>query len=463
MTSFEDSRLATTDERGRRVFVQPLEVRGVWQTRRQFVQWILISVYMIIPWLQWNGERLILFDIQRREFYLLGLHLRAHDAPLLFFVLASAGFSLLLVTAIWGRIWCGWACPQTVFVERIFRAVERWVEGPAHQRRQLQRAPLSWHKVRLKSTLWFLYLGLSLILTHVFLSYFVKISDLWLMIRSDPRTHSTSFLFIAFSTAIILVDFAWFREQFCLIVCPYGRFQSVLMDSQSLAVTYDKGRGEPRGKGANAGHCIDCHKCVEVCPTAIDIREGVQMECIACTACIDACDQIMDKMKRPRGLIRYDSVRGLEKKSVQRLRPRTIAYGILAFLSIAALILLLVFQKDLDVQVFRASGEAPYQVLNNPDQGVQIINHFKIELSNQSRTIKRLRFAVSDEFAPLKIEVITANVPVVLSPGQIQHVDVFLRFTPALLQLGQKQIVFKIEDRFNGVSVNRNMTLVGPL
>ena len=461
MTSSDPkSRLATTDEKGRRLYVNPLEIEGVWHQRRFLVQWVLIAIYVVIPFLHWRGERLLLLDIGRREFSLAGLHLRAHDAPLLFFVLASAGFLFFFVTAIWGRVWCGWACPQTVFIERIFRTVERWIEGPAARRRQLQKAPWSFKKVATKTFLWSAYVVLSLIITHLFLSYFVKTEDLAQMVLSDPRQNWPSFLFIAISTAIILLDFAWFREQFCLIVCPYGRFQSVLMDSGSLAVVYDSNRGEPR---KNPGDCIDCHKCVEVCPTAIDIRDGVQMECIACTACIDACDQIMEKLKRPKGLIRYDSVRGLEKKPTRFWRARTVVYGGLALVTTLTLAVLISLQKDLEAQIFRASGEPPYQLLNKTSGEPQVINHFKIQLSNQSRALKRIRFLLPDELTDLPIEIVTAESPVSIKPSEIRHIDVFVRFPPHILTMGQKHVPLEVQDRFGGVKLRKDMTLVGPL
>lgn len=311
-------RLATTDAQGRRIALYPADVRGFFRRKRTQVQAILVIIFLVLPWVRINGQQALLLDIAQRRFEIFGLSLRAHNAPLLFFVFAAGAFGLFFVTAVWGRVWCGWACPQTVFIDGVFRKIERWVEGSALERRKLDAAPLSLQKFLKKFGKWSLYIFATLILTHSFLAYFVGTGPLAEMIRKNPSENWGSFLFMVFSSAVILFDFAWFREQFCTIVCPYGRFQSVLMDRGSMIVAYDVDRGEPRATpqakalskahNSNLGDCVNCYRCVQVCPTGIDIRRGLQMECIACTACIDACDEVMTKVKKPTGLIRYDSL-----------------------------------------------------------------------------------------------------------------------------------------------------------
>ena len=316
-------RLSTTDEQGRRIFLHPADVQGFFRTWRTRVQAVLLLFFLFLPWVEIQGRHALLLDLAQRRFEIFGLSLRAHNAPLLFLVFAAAAFGLFFTTAIYGRIWCGWACPQTVFIDGVFRRIEKWVEGSALERRKMDKEPFTLKKLSKRSLKWTLYLAATLVITHSFLAYFVGTDKIAEMIQKPPAENWGSFLFMLVSTAIILFDFAWFREQFCTLVCPYGRFQSVLMDKASMIVAYDTSRGEPRATpqakiiaknhNTQVGDCVNCYRCVQVCPTGIDIRRGVQMECIACTACIDACDDVMTKIKKPTGLIRYDSLLAKEK------------------------------------------------------------------------------------------------------------------------------------------------------
>lgn len=274
MNPFElhPERLGTIDAEGKRTFVYPADVRGRYRNRRAWMRAVLINVFLWLPWIKLRGRPLILLDIVHRHFEIFGLSLRAHNAPILVFVLAIAGFGLFFVTSIWGRIWCGWACPQTVFVEGVFRRIERWIDGSHLEQRRLAEGPWTVAKFRKRFLKWSLFILCAAVITHSFLAYFVGTDQLREMVFESPLRHWTAFLFILFATAILLFDFAWFREQFCVIVCPYGRFQSVLMDSQSLVITYDTKRGEPRhtpqlkAAGAPVGDCVNCYRCVQVCP-----------------------------------------------------------------------------------------------------------------------------------------------------------------------------------------------------
>ena len=357
-------RLSTTDEHGARVFVYAARIKGYFNSHRTKVHAFLILLFLILPWLKINGEQSLLLDLPNRRFNFFGLILWAHDAPLFFFVLAIIVFSLALVTAVWGRLWCGWACPQTVFIDAIFRRIDEFVEGSYIRRIKRDKGPWTASKVIRKIIKVSIYLFITLIITHSFLAYFVGTDNLADMISSPPNQNWFSFGFIVFTTAALMFDFLWFREQFCLIMCPYGRFQSILMDEHSLAPLYDEKRGEPRRGRVkdqkDQGDCVNCFKCVTVCPTGIDIRNGMQMECVACTACMDACDSIMEKIDKPKGLIRYNSEAGLENK--KRFRPRVLIYSVSLLISAIGLIYFLNERNPYSISLLRQKG-APFKVL----------------------------------------------------------------------------------------------------
>lgn len=478
MDQFElhPERLATTDEKGHRVYLYPADVRGWFRKWRTRVQFGLILFFLALPWLKINGHQALLLNVSRREFAIFGLSLRAHNAPLLFFVLAAAGFGLFFVTSVWGRVWCGWACPQTVFIEGVYRRIERWVEGSALERRKMDAGPWTKTKVIKRTVKWILFVLASLVITHSFLAYFVGADDLIRMIQSDPRENWASFLFILISTGIILFDFAWFREQFCIIACPYGRFQSVLMDDHSMVVAYDTARGEPRRTpqakalakthNSSLGDCVNCYRCVQVCPTGIDIRRGTQMECIACTSCIDACDEVMTKLNKPTGLIRYDTARGLAKKKVVRFRPRAIAYLSIVVASIAALIFFLAHLKPIDIQILRAK-DTPYTIQPGRDGGPDyVLNHFKLELSNQSGSLHNLEFEAEDEAEDAGVQLVVPMHPLPMPAGKVIRSDIFVRFPKSILKNGQTKIEVEIEDKdaTTGMEIKfiKELTLVGP-
>ncbi len=467
-------RLSTTDAKGRRLFLYPADVRGFFRTQRNRVQGVLIVFFLLLPWIKIQGKQAFLLDVAQRRFEIFGLSLRAHNAPLLFLVFATAAFGLFFATAIFGRVWCGWACPQTVFIDGVFRRIERWIEGSALKRRQLDQEPMSLKKICKRGTKWVLYTAATLVLTHSFLAYFVGTDRLAEMIQKPPAENWESFLFMLISSGVILFDFAWFREQFCTIVCPYGRFQSVLMDKASMIVAYDASRGEPRAtpqakviaKSHNGklGDCVNCYRCVQVCPTGIDIRRGVQMECIACTSCMDACDEVMTKLKKPAGLIRYDSLLAKEKKK-KRFNFRAFLYLILCLGSIAILAISLYLIKPVDVEVFRAK-DSPYTVQTLEDGTMIVLNHLRLELSNQSGASHELLFSVVESPESKTIQLITASQPLPIVDGKVFQTDVFVRFPKNLLRNGEKKIRILIKDKNEKTNqildLEKEVTLVGP-
>lgn len=381
MEDFRD-RPPTLDKFGGRLSLYPAEVRGVWRTRRTWVQGVLIVVFLVLPWIQINGAPAVLMDLDRHRFSFFGLKLWAHDAPLLFPVLGLFATGLAVMTALLGRAWCGWACPQTVFLDGVIRRIERWTEGTHLQRRALDAGPLTFEKIRKKISKWILFVAFTGLLTHSFLAYFFGADRVMEMMTRDPRENAGPFLFILAVNALMLFDLAWFREQFCLIVCPYGRIQSVLMDRQTIAVQYDAERGEPRKTKGAASHgaCISCNRCVNVCPTGIDIRNGVQMECISCTACIDACDDVMKKTNQPLGLIRH---RPLTDQRVQWFRPRVSIYLVAMAVLALSLAFALRTHDVLSLTLLRAL-DTPYFEQTEPDGRHLVVNSYRLHAHNQT-------------------------------------------------------------------------------
>ncbi len=462
MNELPKERLATTDEKGKRVYLYPASVTGKFRLRRNGVHAILVVIFLVLPWLHWDGRQLLLLDVAKREFHFFSLHLRAHDAPLLLFLFLSFAFLIGFITAIWGRVWCGWACPQTVFIEGIFRKVENWIEGNHRERKALDDGPWTEEKVLKKSAKYFFFLLISLVITHSFLAYFVGSKELISMISSSPVENWPSFLVILFTTTIILFDFGWFREQFCVIMCPYGRFQSVLLDGHSTVVGYDTARGEPR-KGAlevesgaaKQGDCVNCFRCVQVCPTGIDIRRGQQMECIHCTACIDACDAVMEKIQKPLGLIRYTSERELRGKERKSFRARTVIYALLFSFSFGALLFSLRTKEYFEIAVLRAK-EVPYQLVPTP-QGERVVNHFRLDISNQ--TGGEVRFEILAPADP-SVELIFPQNPLAVNEEAHIRQDFFIRYEQSILQNGNKLLQLKALK--NGEPILLEVPLVGP-
>jgi cytochrome c oxidase accessory protein FixG len=341
---------------GSRNKIHPADVRGRYQARKKVLWTLLIAIYLAVPWLRIGDRPLFLADIEHRHFFLCGHTFNAQDFPLAFFVLTGIGFFLIALSAMFGRIWCGYGCPHTVFLEGVFRRLERWIDGPAPKRRQRR---FGWRSVVKHA----LYLAVALVLAHTFLAYFLPSDVVLGAITGPPAAHPTAFAFVLALTGIVYFDFAWFREQLCIVICPYGRLQGVLYDRDTINVAYDRGRGEPRGRYTESGKgdCIDCWRCVAVCPTGIDIRNGTQLECVGCANCIDACDEVMRKVGRPAGLIRYDSQNGIEGQRRRFVRPRLFAYLGLLLVGVAVFFVLAARRTGFECNLIRQHG-VPYEL-----------------------------------------------------------------------------------------------------
>ncbi|MDB4988895.1 MAG: Type cbb3 cytochrome oxidase biosis protein CcoG, involved in Cu oxidation [Myxococcaceae bacterium] len=374
---------------GGRSFIVTADVIGRYARRRQLVFAVLLVLYVLLPWVQLGGHPAVFLDLEHRAFHLFGATFNAQDFWLTFFVLSGIGFVLIVVTALWGRVWCGYACPQTVFLEGVYRRIERLVEGPRNLRLKRDAGSLSFGRAGRKLVKHALFIALSFVVAHVFLSYFVSLPEMFQMMRERPRQHSEAFAWAATMTLITYGNFAWFREQTCLVLCPYGRLQSVLTDSDSLVVGYDQERGEPRGKPQErgAGDCVDCGRCVVVCPTGIDIRNGLQIECIGCSACADACDAVMSKLERPTGLIRYDSQNGLARLAKRFWRPRVYVYAALGLLGLAVATALIATRTAFEANLLRLSS-APFLI---EADGKRVRNSLELHVVNKhgdSRTFR---------------------------------------------------------------------------
>ncbi len=366
---------------GTRNWVYPADVRGRFMRARRIVFAILIAFWAAIPFLELHGRPMMQLDVERRRFFILGATYGAQDAWLLLFAATGLGLALVVTTSLWGRVWCGWACPQTVFLEGFFRPIERLIEGPREQQIKLDKAPWTSSKLAKKTLKHVIFVLLAMIVAHVFVGYFVAPWKLWAMIGEGPAAHPEAFGWAAGLTAIFYGNFAKFREQTCVGVCPYGRLQSVLVDQDTMVVGYDVPRGEPRGKkGSTTGDCVDCNRCVVVCPTGIDIRNGLQPDCIGCAQCADACDEIMFKLERPAGLIRHDSMRALTGGGSRKfLRPRVYVYAAITLVWILGAFFALRGRTPFEAGIARV-GATPFVV-----EGNTVRNAFTIHLvSKQS-------------------------------------------------------------------------------
>jgi cytochrome c oxidase accessory protein FixG len=365
-------------------------------------------------------------------------------------LLVGIFLAIFLLTATYGRVWCGWACPQTVYMEFLYRPVERLIEGGPSAQERLDRHPL--HPRRLAK--YAVFGGLSMFLAHTFLAYFVGVGALARWVTRSPFEHPIAFLVMAGTTALMLLDFGWFREQVCMVACPYGRLQSVLLDRRSLIVGYDYRRGEPRGKpgrrrlvlvngAARPGDCIDCGACVAACPTGIDIREGLQMECIHCTQCMDACDAIMDRVGRPRGLIRYSSRDELAGAPQRILRPRIVLYPVLLVLVWGALAWALAHRAPADVTVLRGLG-SPFTVLPS---GL-VSNQIRVKIVNRDAVDHRYLIEVEatgkGKGGPL--EMISPDNPLAVAAGKSATATVFVEAPPRAFDDGRREVRFRISD-----------------
>ncbi len=448
-----DQVLSTLNRDGTRRWLRPKISKGVHYRRRFFVGWSLIATFILVPILKLNGYPLILLNIPARKFHILGSTFLPTDTFVLMLLLFSIFVGIFLMTAVFGRVWCGWACPQTVYMEFLYRPLEVWIEGGRSKQLKTDKEGINGRRF-LSFVLFFF---ISAFLANTFLAYFVGWDQLLDWMCQPPTSHIGAFFLMLGTSALMTFDFAYFREQTCIVACPYGRFQSVLLDRHSLIVGYNPDRGEPRAplrKRATdqAGDCIDCNLCVTTCPTGIDIREGLQMECIHCTQCIDACDAVMAKVGREKGLISYTSQEQLESGKRRFLRPRLFVYSAMLALMFGGLIVSLAGKSSADVTLLRGLG-APFSQLPSGE----ISNQMRLKITNRSGEQRQYQFGPSDT----SFEFIAPENPMTLADGETQLTAAFITAPPSAFINGEITITIVIDDGVDFHS-ERPYRLLGP-
>jgi cytochrome c oxidase accessory protein FixG len=440
--------------------IYPREMKGRFDRLSKLATIVLLGLFYVVPWLPWDDRQAVLFDLPARKFYLLGLTLWPQDFPYLAVLLIIAALSLFFFTALLGRVWCGFACPQTVWTEA-FIWMEQWTEGTRSQRMKLDKAPWSWNKLRRKGSKQFLWVTFSLWTGFTFVGFFVPIRELGPELLTFSAGGWATFwtFFYGFAT---YGNAGYMREQVCKYMCPYARFQSAMFDKDTLIISYDEKRGEPRGsrqRGADpgalgVGHCIDCTLCVQVCPTGIDIRDGLQYECIACAACIDACDSVMDKMNYPRGLVRYSTEHGMEKGETRILRPRVFVYATLLLVLMGGLVTSMATRTPIILDVIR---DRNFLYRELPDGEIE--NIYTLKVVNQRNDARNFRLSV--EGVPgIELDGISAIVAV--DGGGVLSLPVRVR-APAESAYGIMNIAFTVTDVDDAsVTMTEDSRFLGP-
>ena len=382
--AFRDQ-ISTVTNEGNRVWIYPKKPSGRFYNARTIVSILLLAFLFGVPFIKVNGHQFILFNILERKFILFGIPFGPHDFHLFGLAMIAVIVSIFLFTVVYGRIFCGWICPQTIFMEMVFRKIEYFIEGDANRQRALNQMPMNGEKFFKKSVKHFIFFALSFVIANFFLAYIIGMDQL-ITIITDPITAHTGGLFaITIFSGIFYWVFSYFREQACTIVCPYGRLQGVMLDQNSIVIAYDDVRGEPRAKikkdepRNDKGDCIECHLCVDVCPTGIDIRNGTQLECVNCTACIDACDNVMDKIGKPRGLIRYASKNEIETRVRKIFTPRALGYTFVLTLLLSLITFLLINRTEVELTILRTPG-----ILFQEQPDNKISNLYDVKIVNKT-------------------------------------------------------------------------------
>jgi cytochrome c oxidase accessory protein FixG len=443
--------LPTLNADGTRNRIRPRLYPGRLYRARRAVAWGLIALFVGLPLLRVHGHPAMLLDVVHRQFFLFGHTFLATDGVLLMLLMLSIFVAIVLATAMVGRAWCGWGCPQTVYMEFLFRPIERLFEGPREAQLRIDKNGTSARRLAKNAV----YLVLAFLLANVFLAYFVGTDALRHWVLEAPTEHWGGFSVVLVTTGLVFFDFAWFREQMCTVICPYARLQSVLLDPRSLLIGYDEKRGEPRSKGKaktpGHGDCIDCQACVVSCPTGIDIRQGLQLECIACGQCADACDSIMDRIKKPRGLIRYTSQQSLASGEPARLlRPRVAIYALVLLGLVVTLVLTGERRPQAEVTILRGLG-APFSVT-----GQQVVNQLRLKVRNRSEQPRRFDVRIVD--LP-EAQLIAPELPLQVAPSEQAAASFFVTAPLGALH-GSKRVRLRVGDEQQFETVE--YTLLGP-
>ncbi|WP_417199423.1 cytochrome c oxidase accessory protein CcoG [Bizionia sp.] len=407
--SFRDT-IGTLDDQGKRAWVYPKKPSGRYYEWRKIVSYALLVFLFAAPFIKINGNQFLLFNILERRFNIFGFPFWPQDFYLFVISMLIGVIFIALFTVGFGRIFCGWICPQTIFMEMVFRRIEYWIDGDRNKQRKLDKQPWNAEKIKKRLLKWFIFLIISFLIANIFLAYLIGSDKLLRYIADGPSEHLGTLFPLLIFTAVFYFVFAWFREQVCIIACPYGRLQGVLLDNKSIVVAYDHKRGEAENgrkkfrknedrEALGYGDCIDCLQCVHVCPTGIDIRNGTQLECVNCTACIDECDHIMESINLPKGLIRYASEDEIEKKEKFKLTPRLKGYIAVLTILVGLLSGMLLLRNEVEANILRLPGQ-----LYEHKEGTIISNVFTYKLVNKTtREIENIHFKLRKFEGTIKV------------------------------------------------------------
>ena len=455
--------LATAGRDGRRQWIYPRKVSGQFFRWRTWFSWVLLGVMFAGPFITIHGNPLLLLNIVERKFVVFGQIFWPQDMIIFAIAVLVFAVGILVFTTAFGRLWCGWACPQTVMMEMVFRKLEYLIEGDAPAQRELNGAPWNAGKILKKFSKHGLFFALSFLVGNVLLSYLIGWQALYQIVTDPPAQHVTGLAFMVAFALLFYGIFARFREQACTFICPYGRLQSLLLDENSIVVAYDYKRGEKRGllkraqkfgerRFAGFGDCVACNQCVSVCPTGIDIRNGTQMECVHCTACMDACDTVMDKVGSPRGLIRYASHNGIERGESLRFTPRLLAYGVV-LTALGLLLAVMIFTRaDFEATLLRAPGS----LFQKMEDG-HFSNLYTIRVVN--KTSRELPVELRLENLPGHVLVMGGKL--VVPPQKLLENSVLLELDPGAMRSGTTPIVIGVYSGGKKIQTI-NTAFIGP-
>ncbi|MCU7586780.1 cytochrome c oxidase accessory protein CcoG [Riemerella anatipestifer] len=445
-STFRDS-VGTMDNTGKRKWVYPKKPKGKFTDYRNYVSIFLLAIFFILPFIKINGNPFLLINILDREFFIVGQPFYPQD----FFILALGAVTsivfIILFTVVFGRIFCGWICPQTIFMENVFRKIEYWIEGDRNKQIKLGQQPWNSEKIRKRGLKWTIYIIISLVVTHFMFTYIVGYEEVFRIMKEGPIKYPTNFLVMLLFTAAFYLVFAWFREQVCTLVCPYGRLQGVLIDKQTINVYYDFKRGENRSKwrknedraAEGKGDCIDCNQCVVVCPTGIDIRNGQQLECINCTACIDACNEVMEKVGLPKGLIRYATENEIEQGRRFKFTSRMKAYTAVLIALMTFVSFLLYNRGSMEAKFIKPAGST-FFISDN-----EITNTYNYTLLNKSSKDYVVTFKVLEPAnGVIKYG---GSSKIVLKRDKMEKGTVNISFPKKEIKLSKQNLVIGVYDK----------------
>lgn len=457
---FRDS-IATVDEKGKRIWIYPKKPSGRYHNWRIAVTVVLLTILLGGPFLKINGQPFLLLNVFERKFVILGQAFWPQDFFLLAVVLIIFFVFVILFTVVFGRVWCGWMCPQTLFMEMVFRKIEYWIEGDAAAQRRLNKEPWTASKIFKKTSKHIIFLAISLLIAHTVMAYMIGVEQTQAIVSESPSENIAGFIGLMAFTGIFYGIYAKFREQACIAVCPYGRLQGVLLTRESIVVAYDWLRGEPRGHlkknaepAVNTGDCIDCKLCVHVCPTGIDIRNGTQMECVNCTACIDACDDVMLKIGKPKGLIRYASYNSIKDGITKIITGKVIAYSIVLMALVIILGAALITRSDVETTILKVPG-----TLYQREPGF-ITNLYNVEFVNKTFDEMTLEIKVESP-ASARIHKVDGKAIVIPSEGFTKGVY-FIRIPEEAVTTARTVVKLGIYQNGNRIETV-NAKFIGPV